>query len=43
MILLEKKNKKYLDREMEVLVENFEVRKNGDKVITGRTRNNRNI
>lgn len=36
-----KSNKKYLDREMEVLVENFEVRKNGDKVITGRTRNNK--
>ena len=34
-------NKKYLGREMEVLVENFEVRKNGDKVITGRTRNNK--
>lgn len=36
-----KSNKKYLGREMEVLVENFEVRKNGDKVITGRTRNNK--
>jgi len=34
-------NKKYLGREMEVLVENFEIRKNGDKVITGRTRNNK--
>lgn len=34
-------NKKYLGREMEVLIENFEVRKNGDKVITGRTRNNK--
>ncbi len=36
-----KSNKKYLGREMEVLIENFEVRKNGDKVITGRTRNNK--
>ena len=36
-----KSNKKYLGREMEVLVEDFEVRKNGDKVITGRTRNNK--
>ncbi len=36
-----KSNKKYLGREMEVLVENFEVRKNGDKVVTGRTRNNK--
>ena len=36
-----KSNKKYLGREMEVLVENFEIRKNGDKVITGRTRNNK--
>ncbi|MBR6127512.1 tRNA (N6-isopentenyl adenosine(37)-C2)-methylthiotransferase MiaB [bacterium] len=36
-----KSNKKYLGCEMEVLVENFEVRKNGDKVITGRTRNNK--
>ncbi len=36
-----KSNKKYVGREMEVLVENFEVRKNGDKVITGRTRNNK--
>ena len=26
---------------MEILVEGFEVRKNGDKVITGRTRNNK--
>ncbi|MCQ2754307.1 MAG: MiaB/RimO family radical SAM methylthiotransferase, partial [bacterium] len=34
-------NQKYLGRTMEVLVENFEVRKNGDKVITGRTRNNK--
>ena len=34
-------NKKYLNREMEVLVENYEIRKNGDKVITGRTRNNK--
>ena len=34
-------NKKYVGREMEVLIENFEVRKNGDKVITGRTRNNK--
>ena len=34
-------NKKYLGREMEILVENYEVRKNGDKVITGRTRNNK--
>ena len=34
-------NKKYLGREMEVLIENFEVRKNGDNVITGRTRNNK--
>ena len=36
-----KSNKKYLGREMEVLIENYEVRKNGDKVITGRTRNNK--
>ena len=36
-----KSNKKYLGREMEVLVENYEVRKNGDRVITGRTRNNK--
>ena len=36
-----KSNKKFLGREMEVLIENFEVRKNGDKVITGRTRNNK--
>ena len=36
-----KSNKKYLGREMEVLIENFEVRKNGDRVITGRTRNNK--
>ena len=36
-----KSNKKYLGREMEVLIENFEIRKNGDKVITGRTRNNK--
>ena len=34
-------NKKYLGREMEVLIENFEIRKNGDKVITGKTRNNK--
>lgn len=34
-------NKKYLGREMEVLIENYEVRKNGNKVITGRTRNNK--
>ena len=34
-------NQKYVGREMEVLIENFEVRKNGDKVITGRTRNNK--
>ncbi len=34
-------NKKYLGREMEILVENYEIRKNGDKVITGRTRNNK--
>ena len=34
-------NKKYLGREMEVLIENYEVRKNGDKVISGRTRNNK--
>ena len=36
-----KSNKKYLGREMEVLVENLKERKNGDKVITGRTRNNK--
>ena len=36
-----KSNKKYVGREMEVLIENFEVRKNGNKVITGRTRNNK--
>ena len=36
-----KSNKKYVGREMEVLIEGFEVRKNGDKVITGRTRNNK--
>jgi len=36
-----KSNKKYIGREMEVLIENFEVRKNGNKVITGRTRNNK--
>ena len=36
-----KSNKKYLGCEMEVLIENYEVRKNGDKVITGRTRNNK--
>ena len=34
-------NQKYVGREMEVLIENFEIRKNGDKVITGRTRNNK--
>ena len=34
-------NKKYIGREMEVLIENYEVRKNGNKVITGRTRNNK--
>ncbi len=34
-------NKKYIGREMEVLIENFEIRKNGNKVITGRTRNNK--
>ena len=34
-------NRKYLGRIMEVLIENFEIRKNGDKVITGRTRNNK--
>ena len=34
-------NKKYVGKEMEVLIEKFEVRKNGDKVITGRTRNNK--
>src|SRR5574344_39559 len=33
-------NKKYLDREMEVLIENFENHK-GKNVITGRTRNNK--
>ncbi|MCQ2739383.1 MAG: tRNA (N6-isopentenyl adenosine(37)-C2)-methylthiotransferase MiaB [bacterium] len=36
-----KSNQKYLGRQMEVLVENFEIRKNGNKVITGRTRNNK--
>lgn len=36
-----KSNQKYIGREMEILVENFEIRKNGDKVITGRTRNNK--
>jgi len=36
-----KSNKKYLGKEMEVLIENFEIRKNGDKIITGRTRNNK--
>ena len=37
-----KSNKKYLGREMEVLVENFEgVNKRGISVITGRTRNNK--
>lgn len=36
-----KSNKKYVGREMEVLIENYEVRKNGNKVITGRTRNNK--
>ncbi len=36
-----KSNKKYIGREMEVLIENFEVRKNGNRVITGRTRNNK--
>ena len=36
-----KSNKKYVGREMEVLIENYEIRKNGDKVITGRTRNNK--
>ena len=34
-------NQKYIGREMEVLIENFEIRKNGDKVISGRTRNNK--
>lgn len=37
-----KSNKKYLGREMEVLIENFEgVNKRGISVITGRTRNNK--
>ncbi len=36
-----KSNKKYIGRELEILVENYEVRKNGNKVITGRTRNNK--
>ena len=37
-----KSNRKYLGREMEVLVENFEgVNKRGISVITGRTRNNK--
>lgn len=36
-----KSNQKYIGRTMEVLVENFEIRKNGDKIITGRTRNNK--
>ena len=34
-------NKKYVGRELEVLIEKFETRKNGDTVITGRTRNNK--
>ena len=34
-------NQKYVGKEMEVLIEKFETRKNGDKVITGRTRNNK--
>ncbi|MCM1072775.1 MAG: TRAM domain-containing protein, partial [Bacteroides sp.] len=33
-------NKKYVGREMEVLIEKFETRK-GKNVITGRTRNNK--
>jgi len=37
-----KSNQKYIGREMEVLVENFEkVNKRGISVITGRTRNNK--
>ena len=35
-----KSNKKYLDREMEVLIEGFENHK-GKNIITGRTRNNK--
>ena len=36
-----KSNQKYVGREMEVLIEKFEIRKNGASVITGRTRNNK--
>lgn len=36
-----KSNQKYLGREMEVLIENFEDRGEKGKVITGRTRNNK--
>ena len=36
-----KSNQKYVGREMEVLIEKFEIRKNGATVITGRTRNNK--
>ena len=36
-----KSNQKYIGREMEVLIEKFETRKNGATVITGRTRNNK--
>ena len=35
-----KSNQKYIGREMEVLIENFENHK-GKNVITGRTRNNK--
>ena len=36
-----KSNQKYLGRELEVLIENFEDRGEKGKVITGRTRNNK--
>ena len=36
-----KSNQKYVGRELEVLIENFEDRKEKGKVITGRTRNNK--
>lgn len=36
-----KSNQKYVGRDMEVLIEKFEIRKNGATVITGRTRNNK--
>ena len=36
-----KSNKKYLGKTMEVLIEKFETRNNGNTVITGRTRNNK--